>query len=378
MIMNAPTSSRRGATRRNAVTVAMVAAVVAGLLVPGGAALTQAVPANTAEPRISGAPVVGSRLATTNGSWTNNPTAFGYQWVRCPTSGGRPDAFDCNPIGGATNRNYVLVNADAGVRLRVRVTASNSDGARTVASNATEVIREAVSPPRNQRRPSISGPLNVNETLRASTGTWSGTQPITFSFQWLRCDRGGGNCLTLPGFTDDAYTLREGDIDHTLRVRVNASNAAGSDSAMSARTGVVQGPALPAGAVRLPNGEISIPVASVPSNQRLIVDRVDFVPNPVRSRSGAITIRVKVKDTRNYVVRDALVFLRSTPVVTTTPAAQPTGQDGWVQYTVQPEGDFPLRDGYNVQFYVKAYRAGDPVLAGVAGSRLVQVGTDRA
>ena len=48
-----------------------------------------------------------------------------------------------------------------------------------------------------------------------------------------------------------------------------------------------------------------------------------------------------------------------------------------MQYAVQPEGDFPSRDGYNVQFFVKAYRAGDPVLAGVAGSRLVQVATDR-
>jgi hypothetical protein len=375
--MHAPTRFRPGARRRSAIVLVAVGVVAAGLLVPGGSALTQAVPGNTAEPRISGNPVAGSRLSTTNGSWTNNPTGFAYQWVRCPTSGGRPDALDCNTIGGATSRNYVLVNADVGVRLRVRVTASNSDGSRTVASNATDVVRTAVAPPRNQRRPSVSGSLNVNETLRATTGTWTGTQPITFSFQWLRCDRNGGNCVVQPGFTEDAYTLREGDIDHTLRVRVNATNVAGAESAMSARTGVVQGPALPAGAVRLPNGEISIPVASVPSNQRLIVDRVDFVPNPVRNRKGAITIRVKVKDTRNFVVRDALVFIRSTPIVTTTPTTQPTGQDGWIQYTVQPETDFPLKDGYNVQFFVKAYRAGDPVLAGVAGNRLVQVGTDR-
>jgi hypothetical protein len=375
--MNAPTSSRRGAARRLGIALAALTAIVAGLLVPGGAALTQAAPANTAEPRISGTTVVGSRLSTTNGSWTNNPRTFAYQWVRCPTTGGRPDALDCAAIGGANNRSYVLVNGDVGIRLRVRVTASNNDGSNTVASNATETIRAGVSPPRNQQRPSISGSLNVNETVRATTGTWSGTQPITFGFQWLRCDRGGGNCIVQPGFTDDSYTIRDGDIDHTLRVRVNASNVAGSDSAMSPRTGVVQGPALPAGAVRLPNGEISIPVTSVPSNQRLIVDRADFSPNPVRSRESVITIRIKVKDTRGYVIRDALVFVRSTPVVTNTPETQRTGQDGWVQYGVRPEADFPLRDGYNFQFYVKAYRTGDPVLAGVAGNRLVQVGTAR-
>ena len=374
--MTAPNRSRKGAARRQGVLLAAVAAVAAGLLVPGGSALTQAAPVNTGEPRISGTPVVGQRLTTSRGSWSGNPNNYAYQWVRCPPSGGRSDGADCAAIGGATTSAYVLANGDVGSRLRARVTASNRDGATTVASNATEVVRAAVSRPRNTSRPTISGTPAVNETLRASPGTWTGTQPITFSFQWLRCDRGGGNCLTLPGFTDDAYTARDGDIDHTLRVRVNASNSAGSDSALSPRTGVVQGQSLPPGAVRLPNGEISIPVTSVPSNQRLVVDRVDFSPNPVRTRKTLLTIRVKVKDTRGYVVRDSLVFIRSTPVVTTTPAVQRTGQDGWVQYAVQPEGDFPLRDGYNVQFFVKAYRAGDPVLAGVAGSRLVQVATD--
>jgi hypothetical protein len=375
--MNAPTSTRRGAARRHAVALAALATVAAGLLVPGGAALTQAAPVNTAEPRISGSPVVDSRLSTTRGSWNNNPNNFAYQWVRCPASGGRPDGSDCAAIGGATTSSYILAGGDVGSRLRVRVTASNRDGSATVASNPTDVVRAAVSPPRNRDRPAISGTAAVNETLRANPGNWSGTQPITFTFQWLRCDRGGGNCITLSGATGDAYTVRDSDLDRTLRVRVTATNVAGNDNATSPRTGVVQAPALPPGAVRLPTGEISIPVTSVPSNQRLTVDHVDFSPNPVRTRQTVLTIRVRVKDTRGYVVRDAYVFVRSTPVVTATPAAQRTGTDGWVQYGVQPEADFPLRNDYNVQFYVKAYRAGDPVLAGIAGNRLVQVGTAR-
>jgi hypothetical protein len=86
---------------------------------------------------------------------------------------------------------------------------------------------------------------------------------------------------------------------------------------------------------------------------------------------------VKVKDTRGYVVRDVLVFVRSTPLVTSTPAEQRTGQDGTVTYNVQPESDFPVRNGYNVQFFVKAHRDGDKPLAGIAGYRLVQVATAR-
>jgi hypothetical protein len=42
--------------------------------------------------------------------------------------------------------------------------------------------------------------------------------------------------------------------------------------------------------------------------------------------------------------------------------------------TVTPENDFPeLRPAYAVQFFVKAFRQGDPPLAGVAAYRLAQV-----
>jgi hypothetical protein len=143
------------------------------------------------------------------------------------------------------------------------------------------------------------------------------------------------------------------------------------------QTAVVQGPQAPpgpAGVITLPNGEKSIPVTSVPSTERLVVDQAQFSPSPIRSRTEPITVRIKVKDTRGFVVRDALVFLRSTPLVTRNAQDQKTGQDGWLQLTVTPERDFPeIRPAYAVQFFVKAWRQGDPVLAGVAGYRLVQV-----
>ena len=47
-----------------------------------------------------------------------------------------------------------------------------------------------------------------------------------------------------------------------------------------------------------------------------MIDQVTFSPNPIRSRTEPITIRIKVKDTRGFVVRDAQVFFRSTPLVT--------------------------------------------------------------
>jgi hypothetical protein len=53
-------------------------------------------------------------------------------------------------------------------------------------------------------------------------------------------------------------------------------------------------------------------------------------------------------------VRDALVFVRSTPRVTTGNRLE-TATDGWVTFELQPLSTFPAKRGA-VQFFVKAYR----------------------
>jgi hypothetical protein len=367
------TRSTRLATTLAAAALASLATILA--LPGGGSAVTQAVPNNTVEPRITGSATVGSTLRASQGSWSGSPTSFAYQWVRCPRDGGLPTGANCAAIGGASTTQYVVQDADVGFRLRVRVTASNADGSSTAASNATpRVTAPDAGRPVNAQPPTLSGTPAQGQTLRVSPGTWNGVQPITFTFEWLRCDTAGNNCIVQPGFNDDAYVLRDGDIGKTVRARVIARNGRGQSSRLTAPSGVVQGPQGPPGVITLPNGEKSIPVASVPSDQRLVVDQVVFAPHPVRSRTEPITVRIKVKDTRGFVVREARVFFRSTPLVTRNAQDQATGQDGWLTLTVTPERDFPaLSNDYAVQFYVKAFRPGDPLLAGVAGTRLVQV-----
>jgi hypothetical protein len=360
-----------------ALTLAAAALTCIAAVTSGAArAVVQTAPKNTAEPTISGNAVQGSTLNATKGDWTGTGTiSYAFQWVRCPTSGGKPDGSDCATISGATTSAYVLGSGDVGKRLRVRVTASNAEGSVTAASNATATIASSGSGrPRNTSSPSISGNPTPGSTLQGDPGTWTGTQPITFAFRWARCDAGGNNCFTLPGQSGTTYVVQTGDVGRTLRIHVVASNASGSRSKDSGATAVVSS-GLPPGGVKLPNGEVSIPATSVPSSERLVIDHVDFSPSPVRSLGTAITIHIKVKDTRGYDVRGALVFLRSTPLVTSTPAEQQTTDDGTVTYTVQPEADFPLRNGYNVQFFIKAHRQGDKPLAGIAGYRLVQVAT---
>lgn len=349
-----------------AMLAAIAAAVVAMLAGGSGAAITTA-PTNTGEPAITGTPQEGQRLTSTTGSWSGTqPMTFARRWLRCGVDGGKPDGSDCLAIANATARRYVLKPADVGFRLRVRVTATNADGSATVASNATTKVTAAPAAPTNTTEPTIAGTPVVGNRLTVNRGAWTGDQPITYSFRWLRCNTAGDNCSQIAGATDTQYLVVANDVGRTLRVRVTAKNAQGSRSALANPTAVVQ--------KSTPTPGSSIPVTDVPNTARLIVSDVRFTPNPIRSRTAPITVGIRVKDTRGNIIRGALVFIRATPRVTSGGDRQATGNDGWVTYQLVPNGNFPQpRNGFNVQFFVKAYRAGDPPLAGIAGYRLVQV-----
>jgi fibronectin-binding autotransporter adhesin len=345
-------------------------------------------PRNTREPSIVGKTTEGQMLAASGGTWSGaQPIGLTFQWVRCGADGGKPDGSNCPAIPGATTPKYALGSGDVGHRLRVRVTAKNAGGTVTVASNPTATIGRPAAPPgppRDTREPSIAGPATQGATVRASSGTWAGASPISLTFQWVRCGAGGGkpdgsNCAAIPGATTPKYVLAAADVGKRLRVRVTAKNARGTYTvASNATPPIISSEALlPAGGVKLPNGKYSIPVSSVALPARLVVNGVSFTPNPVRNRRTDILLRVHVVDTRGFVVRNALVFARSTPLVTVSAGERRTAMDGWVTIRLVPRATFPIRNGYNVQFFVRARKPGDNVLAGVSTRRLVQVPTHR-
>jgi len=134
-------------------------------------------------------------------------------------------------------------------------------------------------------------------------------------------------------------------------------------------------PSEPAGQIRLPNGRISIPVESVTLPARLVIDGIRFTPNVVTSRRAPVSVRVHVSDTRGFWVRGALVFVRSTPLVTSTPAEQVTNQSGYVTLSMFPRSTFPLKRGFHVQFFLRTRKDGEPMLTGVSSRRLAQVAT---
>ena len=77
-------------------------------------------------------------------------------------------------------------------------------------------------------------------------GTWSGSSPIAYGYQWQLCDAAGTACspVTYQDFPDnDAPTSQ--DIGDTLEVTVTATNAAGRASATSAPSAPVLPPPPP-------------------------------------------------------------------------------------------------------------------------------------
>ncbi len=114
--------------------------------------------------------------------------------------------------------------ADAGQQLKCRVTAGNELGS-TMATSAATTIK---TPPKNTVAPKITGTPKVGKTLTCAKGTWTGSLPITYKYQWLR------NGAAIAAATKATYVAKAADRNKLISCKVTATNAAGTAFKVSA------------------------------------------------------------------------------------------------------------------------------------------------
>ena len=91
------------------------------------------VPVNVSPPTISGLPERGKTLLESHGSWTDEPTFYEYEWLRC-------EGNACQPIAGATHQTYQLTQEDCGKTIEVSETALNGAGPSAPATSAATAL----------------------------------------------------------------------------------------------------------------------------------------------------------------------------------------------------------------------------------------------
>ncbi len=78
--------------------------------------------------------------------------------------------------------------------------------------------------------PKITGTASEYTPLAVSNGTWSGA-PVTYAYQWKRCNLSGAACTPILGATNANYTPVSADVGKTLLASVTATSAAGTTAA---------------------------------------------------------------------------------------------------------------------------------------------------
>ncbi len=178
-------------------------------------------PSNTSVPTISGTAQVGDTLTASTGGWNaSQPITYSYLWS-----------------DGTTGSTDKLPAADVGKMITVKVTATDSAGSASATSAGMGPVTSGSSPPiapANSGLPTISGTAQQAQVLTGTNGTWTGTAPITYAYQWQ--DDG---TASISGATRGSYTVQESDVGHTLDLVVTATNSAGHATATSAKSSVV-------------------------------------------------------------------------------------------------------------------------------------------
>ena len=223
--------------------------------VSGSATFVQPARASiTSDLGIGASPIVGTLLSMTPGTWQGTPApTVSTKWLQCSRTGSASTSTSVRPpsgcvvIEGAVETSYTPVLADAGKRLRVAETATNIAGAVTRYSATSAAVESLPSAPASLTAPTVPSSIRAGRNVTANAGTFTGTQPMTYTYGWYACTSAVASSLTLAaecseitGQTALQYRTTTAVRGQYLVLRVTASNGLGTLSVFSASSGAVR------------------------------------------------------------------------------------------------------------------------------------------
>jgi hypothetical protein len=215
-------------------------------------------------PLLEGGTLQGQTLTVAAGQWSGEGSiSYAFQWERCDEAGA------CTAVEGATASSYTLTEVDVGSTMRALVTATDARGSSIAVSAASATIDPETL--LSFSSPSISGTAELGEELGAEPGIWSGSGPVSYSYQWERCNASGSECTSIEGADEQAYAIAGADLGATLRVDVTVTGPLGSESALSPAT------------VATPSGEATVEQAEESAQQ---LDPAVLAPSSVATLEG--------------------------------------------------------------------------------------------
>ena len=138
-----------------------------------------------------------------------------------------------------SNLEQVVLNAEKNVAaaagtatvLAVSNAGTKSDVAAISGSRDLAAVTGVA--PYNTVAPTITGTVQVGQTLTATNGKWAGTATITYTRQWYR------NGVAISGATGTTHVLAAADLGTRISVVVTGTNAIGATIATSLQTNPV-------------------------------------------------------------------------------------------------------------------------------------------
>jgi hypothetical protein len=177
------------------------------------------------EPQINSVTITGTAQTgvtlTSSYDIDGHPTpSRAYQWQSYNSIDGWTD------LVGETSSSFLITDDEIGLRLRLELTATNSEGSATAYSIRTEKVVPAPVAP-TISKPIVSGITQSGQTLTGDATDSTGYPPAVFTYQWQRYV--SGSWTNISGAVNKNYIVKKADIGFSLRVKITATNASGSD-----------------------------------------------------------------------------------------------------------------------------------------------------